>query len=326
MRYQVIAFPLGILMGVFMFINFTLWYQVSVYEFEQRQMDLQVNYSVDAAVQEMLANGTHLGTDYADWGSMTIEPEVALDTYLAVLIRNLGWADSEKNREDLIESSMPFFCVATYDGYYMYMRQQEKVNGVTMYPHVWTPKLPYSDLVTDPSHSGMYTYYFYNVGESSYGTYTEYNNKVKYDNVLNATASGPGSLERAQEVVSDTLTDACNSALYIGLMGEVDNELYIPASFSKWSNSNPVKSPSVLTYMSRSDETTKYDKVTFGVGGAKIDDAQFCICYQYNGVPCYTWADNRDRVESRGSVVERVTTTPEDAAKAGYYFDFTLRR
>ncbi len=326
MRYQVIAFPLGILMGVFMFINFTLWYQVSVYEFEQRQMDLQVNYAVDAAVQEMLANGTHLGTDYADWGSMTIEPEVALDTYLAVLIRNLGWADSEENREDLIESSMPFFCVATYDGYYMYMRQQEKVNGVTTYPHVWTPKLPYSDLVADPSHPGMYTYYFYNVGETSYGTYTEYNNKVKYDNVLNATASGPGSLERAQEVVSDTLTDACNSALYIGLMGEVDNELYIPASFSQWSNSNPVKSPSVLTYMSRSDETTKYDKVTFGIGGAKIDDAQFCICYQYNGVPCYTWADNRAEVESRGSVVERVTTTPEDAAKAGYYFDFTLRR
>lgn len=327
MRYMAIAFPLAILMDCIIFINFISWQQESLYEFEQRQMDLQVNYAVDAAVQEMLANGTHLGTDYADWGTMTIEPELALDVYMAVLIRNLGWADSEKNRQDLIETSMPFFCVAAYDGYYMYMRQHEEISagGTTnsAYEMRWTPKIPYSDLQKSGS---SYIYYFYNLGESTYGTYSENGNRIKYDNVLSSTASGPGSLGYSRQVVNDTLTRACNSALYCGLEGDVNEELYIPSSFSEWSNSNPVMTPSVLTYMSRSDQHTRFDTVTFGVGGAKIDDAQFCICYEYRGNKCYTWADRRDEVIARGSSILQVTTSPEEAARAGYYFDITLKR
>ena len=287
MRYMAIAFPLAILMDCIIFINFVSWQQESLYEFEQRQMDLQVNYAVDAAVQEMLANGTHLGTDYADWGTMTIEPELALDVYISVLIRNLGWADSEQNRQDLMETSMPFFCVAAYDGYYMYMRQHEEVSegGVTntVYEMRWTPKIPYSDVKPNGSN---YVYYFYNLGESTYGTFTENGSKIKYDNVLSKTATGPGSLGYSRQVVNNTLTRACNSALYSGLEGNINKELYIPSSFSEWSNSNPVMTPSVLTYMSREDQKTRFDTVTFGIGGAKIDDAQFCICYEYAGNKC----------------------------------------
>lgn len=332
MRYMAIAFPLAILIDCIAFVNFYAWQQQAVYEFDQRQMDLAVNYSADAATQEMLANGTHLGTDYATWGEMTVEPELALDIYLAVLIRNLGWADSEQNRRDLIESSMPFFCVAAYDGYYMYSKQHEvqtltladgQVVENTVYEMRWTPKLPYSETLVDGS---GYMYYFYNLGESQYGTYSESLNRVKYDNVLSHTSEGPGSRSRASTVVNGTLTKACNSALFTGLEGNVDSEIYIPSSFSEWSNSNPVKSPTVLVYMSRPDNRTAYDVVTFGLGGAKIDDAQFCICYEYKGQKLYTWADKRDEVESRGSSIIRVTTSPEEAACAGYYFDITLKR
>lgn len=327
MRYSLLAAPLVLLIDCIIFVNFFMWQQQAVYEFEQRQMDLRVNYSVDGAVQEMLANGTHLGTDYATWGEMVLEPEIALDTYISILIRNMGWADSEKNRQDLIESSMPFFCVAVYDGFYMYSRQHEErtINGVTntVYEMRWTPKIPYAETIVE---AGKPVYYFYNIGESEYGTFSEGTWVLKYDNPLSSSSNGPGSLERSRSVVNGRLTEACNSALYTGLEGDVDNEIFIPSSFSEWSNSNPVMSPSVLTYVSRSDQTVAYDVVTFGMGGAKVDDAEFCICYEYAGSKLYTWADNRAQVEARGSTVLRVTTSPAEAAKAGYYFDISIKR
>lgn len=336
MKMIAIAFPLTILIDCIAFINMFMWQQQSVYEFEQRQLDLQVNYSVDAAVQEMLANSTHLGTDYAKWGEMVIEPELALDTYISVLLRNLGWSDTGQNRRDLIETSMPFFCVATYDGYYMYMRQHEEVEQTlhsgakvnnTVYEMRWTPKLPYSETLEDPAQAGSYIYYFYNLSDSEYGTYTERTNTLKYNNVLSHTSDGPGSSGRAWDVINDTLTKACNSAMFTGLEGKVDMQWYIPSTFSEWSNSNPVRSPSVLTYMSRSDQGVQYDTVTFGIGGAKIDDAEFCICYiGAHGVPCYTWADLRSQVEAKGYSIISVTTSPKEAAEKGYYFDFSMTR
>lgn len=332
MRYMAIAFPLAILMDCIIFINFFQWQQQSIYEFEQRQMDLQVNYAVDAAVQEMLANGEHLGTDYASWGEMNLEPEYALDVYLAVLIRNLGWADSEQNRKDLIESSMPFFCVAVYDGYYMYSRQQEKVitttnNGDnienTVYEMRWTPKLPYCETVGS---GDSRVAYFYNLGETEYGTLRCYNGSVKADNPLSRTSEGPGSINRSKIVVSGTLTDACNSAMFAGLEGNVDSRIYIPATFSEWSNSNPVDRPTVLVYMSPMFTESQYDVVTFGLGGARVDSNEFCIAYERNGSKLYTFADMRDKVLASGvSQILDVYTSPKEAAEHGYYFDITMR-
>lgn len=333
MKFISIAYSLIILIECILFVDFFKWQQQAVYEFEQRQQDIQVNYAADAAVQEMLANGTHLGTDYATWRDMVLEPELALDTYIAVLLRNLGWADTEYNREDLIESSIPFFCVAVYDGYYMYMRQHEErtetVGGHpvvnTVYEMRWTPKLPYSAIEEAPLGSGKYTYYFYNLGGQMYGTFKEDGSVVKYNNIISKTGNGHGSLAMARSVVNQTLTEACNSAMFTGLEGNAQAQWFLPSSFSDWSNSNPVESPSVLTYMSNSSDQTQFDTVTFGIGGAKVDDAQFCICYSRGGQKLYTWADNRDSLPA-GTRIERVTTTAKEAAEAGYFFDISFRR
>ena len=111
MKFSVLALPFVVLMDIVVFVSFIMWQHESVYEFEQRQLDLQVNYAIDAATQEMLENSSHLSTDYADWGSMVVEPEVALDTYLAVLVRNFGWGDTAKTREELLDTSIPFFTI-----------------------------------------------------------------------------------------------------------------------------------------------------------------------------------------------------------------------
>jgi hypothetical protein len=311
--------------------NFFQWQQQSVYEFEQRQMDLQVNYSVDAATQQMLSDGTHIETDYIDWGVMTVEPEIALNTYEAVLLRNLGWGDTTKNREDLEESSIPFFIVATYNGYYVYSRQRDIVvtDGVenTVYDFRWTPKIPYS--YTDADNNKCY---LYNLTDEYYSWFNLDNPQgtLQESVPLNSGSSGCASKTFAKAVVADVLTKACNSALFIGTEGNTDTEIYIPASMSEWTESNSVDRPTVLTYLSRTDQYTKYDTVTFGVGGAKIDDTNFVICYKVNGSSLYGWAKDREDIialhKSLGEsvVLERVLTSPENAAISEYYYDMSF--
>lgn len=328
MKWMMIAMPFAILIDCIAFVNFFMWQQQAVYEFNQRQLDLQVNYAVDAATQEMLSGSTHIDTDYIDWGVMTIQPEVALNAYQAVLLRNLGWSDYPDNREDLTESSIPFFIVAAYDGYYVYGRQRDDVKITTpdgsmvttntVYDFKWSPKLPYSRTEGDNC-------YFYYLSDKLCGSFN-INNPTGTLNravVLN-DGTGFNSREVARATVADVLTKACNSALFVGTEGDAQQTYYIPATMSEWSNSNPVITPSVLTYVSRQDQYTQYDTVTFGIGGSKIDETDFVICYVINGNKRYAWADDRDVLATfyGGSFkVDRVLTSREAAASEGYYYD-----
>ena len=336
MRYQLLAFPLVLLMDAFLFVNFFNWHQQSIYEFEQRQMDLQVNYSVDAAAQQMLSDGIHIGTDYSTWGESTVEPSIALRTYQSVLLRNLGWADTEKNREDLIEGYVPFFIVAAYDGYYVYGRNREEVTTTTdagkdtvndAYPYHWSPKLPYSITANDK----CYLYYlgykagsYVDISKSTPATMlSTFVEKVQL-NEENANQYLRPSMARL--VVSDKLSKACNSALFVGLEGDTDVSFYIPAEMSEWSKNNSVESPTILTYVRNNSGIVRYEKTTFGIGGSKIDDANFVVCYFANGVKRYGWAKDRDEILNHysgnpTSFIKEILTSREAAASKGYYYD-----
>jgi hypothetical protein len=65
-----------------------------------------------------------------------------------------------------------------------------------------------------------------------------------------------------------------------------------------------------------------YDTVTFGIGGSKIDNADFVICYKVDEQRRYAWASDRDDIEGMGRTVLEVLTSPERAAEKGYYFDY----
>lgn len=355
MKFMVVAVPFAVLMDIIVFFNFWQWHQESIYEFEQRQLDLQVNYSIDAAIHDMLKEGTHIDTDYDTWGKMTTEPEVALNTYVAVLLRNRGWADSYENRQNLIESSIPFFCVACYDGYYMYCRQRDIyeyknysnntiIAEASSYPMKWTPKLPYTATVITEDESGKSaTCYMYDMG-------FKYYNRINPDGTTSLKQSIPQiptrisnpSIMAAKNAINETLTEACNTALYLGLEADTNQSWYLPATFSSWSDNRPVETPTILTYVSNSDKNTKYNTVTFGIGGAKIDQATFVICYtlapdEDNVMKFYTYAYNRDKVlkkyddtinedgtingQSNFSGIEKVYSTAREAAENGYYYD-----
>lgn len=325
MRWMILAFPLTILMCCLTFVNFIYWQQDAVLDARQRQLDLQVNYASDAAMQDLLARGTHINTDYSDWGRMEVEPELALDTYEAVLLRNFGWADTEENRKYLEEYSIPFFIVAGYDGYYVYYKQMNEtklpikdssgnivkyVDNIT-YDLLWTPKLPYAENAGGEQR-------FYNLGENYYGTVSS--SGVKLDNVMNVN-----DIEKKKTCVADTLTNAANSALYAGVYGDLTEKFYIPNSFSKWANNNPIESVSIITYASDPLTVTTKDDWSvsaFGVTGAKIDEPQYCILYKgEDGTLLYTYEENRTSVEARGLTIIGVVMEPAEAASRGHWFD-----
>lgn len=334
MRWMILGFPLVILMDCVMFVNFIFWQDSAYQDFQQRQLDLQVNYATDAAAQDMLGLGTHLDTDYASWGEMSVEPELALQTYEAVLLRNFGWSDTERNREDLIESSVPFFIVATYDGYYVFYKQKNETitdvidskTGVvtnqvtnTTFDMVWSPKLPYSEIVNEGEHN----YRFYNLGTDYYGTLKYIRNnsgKVVKDIDMNVMHNA-STISDAKECIATTLENACNSALYAGLNGDITEQWSIPNSFSQWSENRPIETVSILTYVTDINKISKDSLASFGLSGAKIDKPNYVICYTYNGDKLYTYIENRNDVENRGLSISSIVTSPKEAAKRGYYLD-----
>lgn len=332
MRWMALAFPLTILMCCISFVNFIFWQQDATLDIRQRQLDLQVNYAADAAMQDLLERGTHINTDYADWGYMDVEPQLALDTYEAVLLRNFGWADNEENRKYLEDYSIPFFIVAGYDGYYVYYKQMnetvtplldnngnviKQVKNVT-YDLMWTPKLPYAETVVE---GGVEKQRFYNLGENVYGTVV--GSTVKLNNEMSTN-----DIALKDTCVASTLTDAANSALYAGVYGDVTEKFYIPNTFSQWANNNPIESVSIITYAADPiNVVTKEDWSisAFGVTGAKIDAPQYCILYKdTDGTLLYTYEENRTHVETeRGLNIIGVVMDPVEAAERGHYFDVT---
>ena len=323
MRYSFLVFPLVILMDCVIFLNFLHWHEESVFEYEQRQLDLQVNYAVDAATQEMLINTPNLDTDYIDWGYVQVDPKAGYNAYIAMVLRSRGWADTKTNREMLEADDIPFFLVAAYDGYYLYYKQPvnkeyNHTTGVTKYTSyemVWTPKIPYVE--NNGKRDAKIS--MYNMGNDNYSSY---NTSLNYlDNNVKHTTN---TIKDKNIVISEALTDACNTGLFNGLQGRTDMQFYLPDSYYEWTETNVVDKPTILTYLTRDGGIPKYENYSFGVGGSKIDEAEFVLCYQCNSKKYYTDVDNRALVESKVGVqvnTFRVMTSAKAACLEGYYYD-----
>lgn len=342
MKFIAFSYPMIILIMIVTFLNFYNWHKESVYDFDQRQMDLQVNYAVDAATQEMLAGSHSLETDYVDWGKMSISPSVAYDTFIAVMLRNYGWNDISENREAL-DNLVPFFLICAYDGYYMLKTEKvpndavatefdssvDKANGIfpalyvtkstgreyiysTTYKKYWTPKIPYAEY-----RDGYYWMYYLG---SRYGDY--YNGS---DIISGNILSTDEMKDRSKEAIANNINAAVNEGLSSGLGMLAGNEFYIPADTTDFTRTNAVKNPTCITFVQREDATMQFNMLTYGVGGSKIDEANFVICYMRDGNKMYAMAKYRGRVDADTSCgpVIKILESPDIAAQEGYYFDLT---
>ena len=341
MKFISIGYSMIILMIVVSFVNFYHWHQESVYEFDQRQMDLQVNYSVDAATQDMLIGSYSLETDYVDWGKMSITPAVAYDTFLALMLRNYGWNDTEENREAL-DSLVPFFVVCAYDGVYVlkteklytdsvateFSDQSQKDKGIfpaswaknsgsslilntqVTYRKYWSPKIPYAEF-----HDG--TCWLYYLG-SRYG--------AKYDGttVLNGVILDTDELkDQSKQAIANCVNSVVNEGLASGIQMPGSQNFFIPADDGKYSRTNSIKHPTCITYMQRQDQLIEFNTLTLAIGGAKIDEANFVVCYEKNGQKMYAMAKYRNDITSGGIKILKVLESPQKAAEEGYWFDLT---
>ena len=323
MKWLSLAFPLVLLMDAIIAINFIFWNEKAIYEYEQRQLDIQVNYAVDAAAQEMLYNTARLYTDYADWGKFNIDPEVAWYTYKEALIRNFNWSRSQENFDNMVADNIPFFVVICYDGYYAKLKVpvQTSADGssgttkVTSYELRWTPKLPFTRVASDGSIR------MYNLGEKQYTSFNQ-STSLKVDNTMT-----PDELYYKQVTVSNTITELLNKALFMGTEGNTEVGMYIPPSYTEFVKTNAIETPTVLTYLDYQYGKSSQGYSIFAIGGSKIDEADFVICYEYNGKKLYTYARYRDDVEAKyGTFMTLidVKTSAFLAAEDGYYYDLNF--
>lgn len=340
MKYAILSFVYTLLLDVLVFYSFSMKQNEVVYEFEQRQQDMQVNYAVDAASWMMLYDTPDIDIDYTNMEDIHVSPEVALETYKAIMVRSMGWGDEELTRDYFEAVHMPFFIVAAYDGYYIYGVAKDKeevtlaggsvVNNTT-YPKIWSPKIPYAEYCGDDSNNmenNVKYVNMYMLGNSGYYR-LDVNNDilefVKYSDMTTDTSDDDKYVKTTQRdfYVATELTDACQKSLLAAKSNMDSEQIIIPSSFSQWSSNRPVEYPTVLTYMDVAGDDTKYNHVSFAIGGSRIEEQHYYITYiNEKGDRCYTSSINRNQVENvRHLTIREVYTSAYECAENGYYFD-----
>lgn len=340
MKYGILAFVYTILLDILVFYSFSMKQNEVIYEFQQRQQDIQVNYAVDAASYMMLHDTPDIDIDYTKMEEIHVSPEVALETYKAIMVRSLGWGDEELTRDYFEAVHMPFFIVAAYDGYYIYgvakdseemaLADGSSVSNTT-YPKVWSPKIPYAEYygedATNPKENIRYIN-MYTLADDGYYRMDLKNETREFVNYSNKTTDTDDDTKVASTaardlVVSTELTDACQKSLLAAKSNFDDEQIIIPSSFSQWSSNRPVDYPTVLTYMDVAGDMTKFNHVSFAIGGSHIEEGHYFVSYiNESGDRCYASSIYRDDIENRRNLtIREIYTSAYECAENGYYFD-----
>ena len=102
-----------------LFLTYTQFFKLENQALEDWRLKQVVNNCTDSAIEELL-EASDLGMDYADWGRFNADPDLALDDYLTTFLLNYNMPITESNKEVVKTNFIKAFCVAGYDGYYIY--------------------------------------------------------------------------------------------------------------------------------------------------------------------------------------------------------------
>ena len=106
--------------------------------FDEYVLTYAIDYATDAAVEEMLEM-SKLGMDYQAWGFFYTNPDVAKETFEKLMVMQYDMPMTDRSMK-AIETSIPVFCVCSYDGYYIYT---QAVDSAGNYYLQSTLKMPY---------------------------------------------------------------------------------------------------------------------------------------------------------------------------------------
>lgn len=306
-RFNSILASMSIFLLAFCFVHFTNYYQEAQREYEEHELDVSVNYAVDAAVEEMLTSTVDLKLDYADFEFVQVDPEIALETYCEVLLSNLGYAITDENVQMIKTSNTPAFIVAGYDGYYV--GQPIKISNAGTRDLLFSEKKPYSyyDEASD-------TYYSLNLGGKDC--------KVIRNGVI-TKEKNPLTLANTREKINSQVTADFMKAVYDNNMAQVDllSEIYVPGELTIVSRTNPIKTPTVMAYLNNIQLSPGKPIESFAIGGARLTHTDFVGGYTrvVDGVTRKYYCPTR--LKPDGIEFIKIFEKAEYAAEEGYYCD-----
>lgn len=275
--------------------------------FTEYVLALQVDYATDAATAELLEQAD-LGTDYQDWGRVIVDPDTALDVFTKVMCINYDWPMTDKAMLRMQTSYFPVFCVAAYDGYYIYQRH-EAGNGE--YYLDSTPKIPY--VYTDDVNK---KYYALNLGYEY--VHMLYNGSLTREIMANQGISVKTAQMQVNSQVSDDLMYRYQQVSIAG--NNNVNAVYIPMGLTTMTAVNAIEGPSVIAIVDDWDVQSIKPVDAFSIGGARLEPSRMVAGYQRtDGLFYYCYAD----LLPDGFVNEltNLFTSVTEAAKNGYYCD-----
>lgn len=298
------------------FILETNYIQQETMNFEEYVLNQEVDYAVDAAAQELL-EVVDIGTDYQDWGRVSVDPETALNTFQSMMLLSYDFPLTEKSYEMLSTNYIPIFCVAAYDGYYLYELQR---TGDNTYYLQGTNKLPYG-------YEKNGAYYALNLGLDNCRKL--YNGRLTIEDLAKEGISKSEVLMQINGQLSDKLTydfqeyqraRAYNENSFV--LNRV--AVYIPQGLTTMTNVSAVEGPTVMAFIDGWDLNTTHSVDAFSIGGAKLEPQRMVAGYTSGGVQYYAYADllpgYEEGVEYPVDIIKLFTTVTE-AAKAGYHYD-----
>lgn len=306
--------------GIFLFIPLYFLAMITLYSaaiinFENQSVEefrlrKAVNYCIDAATAEMLETGD-LGMDYANWGKISINPDLAVEAFANTFCINYGMQTNQQNRDLVQMAYTKLFCVCAYDGYYVYEPKKVNDEGDTLF--ISTPKLPY--IYKDGGNT-----YALNLGLTDCWRFSSSNKISKIKSPINEKSI----LREINKRISDDLAYRLDQQYEHGW----SKSLYIPYELTSVGVTNSINRPSVLAFIDNVDIVSAKNISAFGVGGAHVTQNRSVAAYRRNGKKYYAYADllpqdvfTATNPDGTKTFIEEMYMTCQDAAEAGYYHD-----
>lgn len=279
-------------------------------KFEEKRLQIAVNYAVDAATKEMKENSANLGQDYESIAKLNVDPIVAMDTFSTIIAKNYNVPVNSVNQQSILLDYCPVFMVATYDGYYI--ASKEKINSSGVENVLFSPKLPYSEVYTEED--GSTSLYSYNLSLTSAI-------KTKSDGSVYKVNYPPLTRKEQSDLINTKVSDVLNDTLVKYANKDPRGEIYIPSEMTTVMSTNPIQNTTVLAYIDNFDLAGYgMDLQSFGIGGSEIKQKKvvvgFTIEVNGNMEKYYAYSDRLPE----GAVPIESFDSQEDAAKEGYYY------
>lgn len=227
------------------------------------------------------------------------------DVQANLMCMNYDLPLTEKAKLQIESGYMPVFCVAAYNGYYMYTPTKDSEGGWYLQG---TQKIPYAYVVGDK-------YYALNLGGDNV-------HLLKDGQLTKATLASQGlEVKEVYRQINSIVSDALmyQFQLSTGRGGEF---VYIPSALTTFKRVNPIEGPTVLAFIDGWDFKTTHAISAFSIGGAQIEASRMVAGYEAinpdgSVTKMYAYAD---LLPENKHVIDMFTSV-EEAAKAGYYYD-----